>query len=423
MELVVRQREASAHPVEMVERKGLGHPDTICDALAEELSRALSRFYLERFGAIQHHNVDKVLLWAGRSRPRLGGGTLEAPIEIFLAGRATTRLGGVDVPVADLAHAACEAWIERHLRYVDPRRDVRLHCLVRPGSSELVELFAGGPRSGRLPSARPWSARLPSARPWSARLPSARWHAALANDTSLGVGFAPLTPLEAAVLAAERALNSEGTRRAHPALGEDVKVLGVRRGATAALTVACAMVDRHLPDVSAYLAAREAAARCAGCAAQPAFGRDVTVVVNAADDPARERLYLTVTGTSAESGDDGQAGRGNRANGLITPYRPMTLESIAGKNPVSHVGKLYNVAAQQIAQSLVAAIPELAAAEVYLASRIGQSVTAPALVDVALTPREGDVSALAPRAEALVRDAIGRIDELWHDLVARGLEL
>jgi S-adenosylmethionine synthetase len=398
MELVVRQRGASAHPVELVERKGLGHPDTICDALAEELSLALSRFYLERFGAIQHHNVDKVLLWAGRSRPRLGGGALEAPIEVFLAGRATTRLGGVDVPVADLAHAACEVWIERHLRYVDPRRDVRLHCLVRPGSSELVELFAAGPRS-------------------------ARRHAALANDTSLGVGFAPLTPLEAAVLAAERALNSEGTKRAHPALGEDVKVLGVRRGATVELTVACAMVDRHLPDVSAYLAAREAAARCAGCAAQAAFGRDITAVVNAADDPARERLYLTVTGTSAESGDDGQAGRGNRASGLITPYRPMTLESIAGKNPVSHVGKLYNVAAQRIAQSLVAAIPELAAAEVYLASRIGQPVTEPALVDVALTPREGDVSALAPRAEALVRDAIGRVDELWHDLVARGLEL
>jgi S-adenosylmethionine synthetase len=28
---------------EAVERKGLGHPDTICDALAESFSRALSR--------------------------------------------------------------------------------------------------------------------------------------------------------------------------------------------------------------------------------------------------------------------------------------------------------------------------------------------------------------------------------------------
>ena len=52
-------------PFEIVERKGLGHPDTICDALTENLSRALSRVYLERFGAILHHNVDKVLLCGG----------------------------------------------------------------------------------------------------------------------------------------------------------------------------------------------------------------------------------------------------------------------------------------------------------------------------------------------------------------------
>jgi len=64
-------------------------------------------------------------------------------------------------------------------------------------------------------------------------------------------------------------------------------------------------------------------------------------------------LYLTATGTSAEQGDDGQVGRGNRVNGLITPYRPMTLEAAAGKNPVSHVGKTYNIAARQICDKIV----------------------------------------------------------------------
>jgi S-adenosylmethionine synthetase len=390
VEILVRALQAPAAPVEMVERKGLGHPDTICDALAEEFSLALSRFYLERFGRIQHHNVDKVLLRAGRASPRLGGGSLDAPVEIYLAGRATTGLGGVDVPVEDLAHEACEGWIARQLRYLDPRRDVRLHCLVRPGSSELVELFAARPG---VP---------------------------LANDTSLGVGFAPLTPLERAVLAAERALNSAATRSAAPPLGEDVKVMGTRRGERAELTVACAMVDRHLADVPAYLDACAAARRFAADAVRPLLGGDTALAVNAADDPASGRLYLTVTGTSAECGDDGEAGRGNRANGLITPYRPMTLESVAGKNPISHVGKLYNLAAMRIASELIAALPDAASAQVYLVSRIGHPVTEPALADVALVTREGrPVKDLAPSAEALVRAALAGLDRLWEQLLAR----
>jgi S-adenosylmethionine synthetase len=389
MQISIRALDRPAAPVEMVERKGLGHPDTICDALAEEFSLLLSRFYLARCGRIQHHNVDKVLLRAGRSSPRLGGGSVDEPIEIFLAGRATTRFGGVQVPVDDLAHEACEGWLARHLRHLDVQRHVRVRCLVHPGSAELVELFGAGSA------------------------------VALANDTSLGVSFAPHTPLERAVLAAERALNSAAARREQPALGEDVKVMGTRRGERCELTVAVALVDRHLPDRAAYRAAVEAARRIAGDAARALLPGELPVAVNAADDPARDRLYLTVTGTSAECGDDGQTGRGNRANGLITPYRPMTLESVAGKNPISHVGKLYNLAAAEVAEGLVAALPELASVEVYLVSRIGHPITDPPLVDVALAAREGrPVSELAPRVESFVRSAVADLDRLWERILA-----
>jgi S-adenosylmethionine synthetase len=87
------------------------------------------------------------------------------------------------------------------------------------------------------------------------------------------------------------------------------------------------------------------------------------VVVNAADDLQAGSVYLTVTGTSAEAGDDGEAGRGNRVNGLITPYRPMTMESAAGKNPVTHVGKISNVCASLITQRQVTEIAEIAAVQ------------------------------------------------------------
>jgi S-adenosylmethionine synthetase len=91
-------------------------------------------------------------------------------------------------------------------------------------------------------------------------------------------------------------------------------------------------------------------------------------------------IYLTVTGTSAEHGDDGQVGRGNRVNRLITPLRTMSLEAAAGKNPVSHVGKLYNVSSLEIARSLVTSVPDLREVGVQLLSAIGQPVNQPLLV-------------------------------------------
>ncbi|MGH2349196.1 MAG: methionine adenosyltransferase, partial [bacterium] len=42
----------SEHEVEIVERKGVGHPDSICDAIMDRVSVALSREYLRRFGTI-----------------------------------------------------------------------------------------------------------------------------------------------------------------------------------------------------------------------------------------------------------------------------------------------------------------------------------------------------------------------------------
>jgi S-adenosylmethionine synthetase len=385
-----------AETVEVVERKGLGHPDSICDALAEAFSLGLSRFHRERFGRILHHNVDKVLLVGGRSEPAFGGGVVREPIEITLAGRAAPAWRGVAVPVEEIAREACEGWLAAHLHALDPRAHVRLRCRVRPGAAELVELVS--PQAGPAP--------------------------ARANDTSIGVGFAPLSELEATVLAVERALNAPAVRRDDPALGADVKVLGVRDGGALRLTVACAMVGRHLADLDAYRAARARAAEIAADAVRARSRRALELVVNAGDDDGRGRVYLTVTGTSAEAGDDGEAGRGNRANGLITPYRPMTLESVAGKNPVGHVGKLYNLAAGLLAERLVAELPDALEAHVVLVSRIGAPVDDPPLADVRLRRAEGaPAAALAAPVEEIARAEAARIPALADELLDGRLAL
>jgi S-adenosylmethionine synthetase len=60
--------------VEIAERKGSGHPDTLCDYVTEGISRALSEYYLSEFGCIMHHNVDKALLLGGEAEPDTGAG-------------------------------------------------------------------------------------------------------------------------------------------------------------------------------------------------------------------------------------------------------------------------------------------------------------------------------------------------------------
>ncbi|MDH5613057.1 MAG: methionine adenosyltransferase, partial [Gammaproteobacteria bacterium] len=260
----------SESPIEIVERKGIGHPDTICDALAEELSRALCQFYLKNFGFILHHNVDKVLLRGGSSKASFNGGEVLLPIEIYMAGRATFEYRGVKVPVDELVQNSCRNWLDQHIIELDASRHVKIHNLIRPGSSDLVELYFRQQQTG----------------------------VALANDTSCGVGFAPLSELERVVLEVEHVLNSAATKLQHPETGADIKVMGVRRQDHLDLTVACAYIDRYITDINDYQAKKTQLGRLVETVAAEYTSMAVTVVVNGADDIAAQSVYLTVTGTS-----------------------------------------------------------------------------------------------------------------------------
>jgi S-adenosylmethionine synthetase len=373
--------------VEIVERKGLGHPDSICDALAEQLSIELSRFYLDHAGAILHHNVDKALLVGGQSEPCFGGGAVTEPIRIFLAGRAVLSFDGITVPVAELAESVARRWLGQNLRALDAQRHVEITALVRPGSAALQDMFG-------------------------------------ANDTSCGVGYAPLTDLEQLVLAVEAQLNSSAVRAAEPAFGEDVKVMAVRRDGRVHLTIARAMIGAELRDLTDYAKAAQRVAELALETAARIPSLRVAVDVNAADDLGAGRVYLTVTGTSAEAGDDGQAGRGNRVNGLIAPGRPMTMESVAGKNPVNHVGKLYNLAASLAAERIAASLPALRSVECWMVSRIGRPIGEPELVEVRVHGADPERDPeLAREIERIVGEELTQLPNLARELVSGALRL
>jgi S-adenosylmethionine synthetase len=374
---------------EIVERKGIGHPDTICDYLAENLSRELCKWYISEYGAIMHHNVDKALLVGGVARAEFGGGEVIEPIEIYLVGRAILEKGSKRLDAHELAVESAKRWLRENIRNLDVERHVKIHTKIKPGSKDLVELFERFQKKGEVP---------------------------LANDTSFGVGYAPLDSLERAVFEAESFLNSPDMKKEHPEIGEDIKVMGVRIKDRYRLTIALAFVGKYIKDIEDYFQKKEAILKKVKERVEGVVGKEVEVFINTADSKEENSVYITVTGTSAEQGDDGQVGRGNRVNGLITPYRPMSLEAAAGKNPVSHIGKIYNRVANLIAQRVVKEIEEVEESYCYIVSQIGKPINEPQVLDVSVRTKK-DIKAIEEVVRRIAQEELDRMPEVWKGFV------
>jgi S-adenosylmethionine synthetase len=374
--------------IEIVERKGLGHPDTICDYIVEEISIALSQYYLDQFQAIMHHNVDKALLIGGESEPLYKGGRIIKPIEIVIAGRATNEKSGKKQSINEIAIQAAKNFLNSRFKHLNVESEVIINTKIGPGSIELIELFSRFGK-GEVP---------------------------LSNDTSAGAGFYPLDTLEKTVYMIEKFLNSPYCKDIFPFLGEDIKVMGIRNKGDIRLTVAIAAVDRYISSLEDYIhkinSVRETLLE------QDFVRSNARIDINTADSYDRESIYLTVTGTSAEGGDDGQVGRGNRANGLITPYRPMTLEAIAGKNPISHVGKLYNLFTISLCERIVKE-QHAQQAYAYIVSQIGKPINKPLVLDIQVKGQNSDSVAI----KRIAVEMLNEMPNMWKKIINRGYEI
>jgi S-adenosylmethionine synthetase len=370
--------------VEIVERKGLGHPDTICDSLVEAIALALNRMYLERLGTVVHYNIDKALLIAGQCRKGFGGGEVIRPMELIVGDRATFEVDGHKLPVEDTAVAAVEAWLAGHLPLVLPH--LRTRVALAPGSAELAGIFTS---------------------------PAAE---VVSNDTSGASGYAPLSETEALVLAVERFLNGAAFKAAFPDTGQDVKVFGRRQDDRLSLTVAMPLLAALTPSEAAYFRRKDEilAALTEHVRGAP-FELDWRLNNLDAAGHGSDGVYLSLTGTSAEDADSGQVGRGNRANGLIAFARPTGGEATAGKNALAHAGKVYSVLSHRLARRIHAATAGLAEVYVHLAARIGEPVDHP-WIDVQLVLHEG---VTLPDVEASVRATVDTEARGFADFRAR----
>jgi len=371
---------------EIVERKGIGHPDSVADGIAEAVSRALCAMYIERYGRILHHNTDQGEVVGGQSAPKFGGGTVLEPAYILLVGRAVTQVNGERLPYRTTAVQAAHDYLETNCTNLSVDADVIIDCKIGQGSIDLRGLY------------------------------DTQKH--LANDTSFGVGFAPFSETETLVLRTEELINGP-LKKDLKEVGQDIKVMGVRSADTIRLTIAAAMVDRYIPDKDHYRNVIEELRERVLDHSVKFTDRKVLVDVNTGDSYDAGIYYLTVTGLSWENGDDGSVGRGNRVSGLITPYRPMSMEAAAGKNPVTHVGKLYNLLAFDIADRIAKEL-ESSVREVWvrIVSQIGKPIEEPQAASVQISPAPGvTLNKFRTDAESIVAEGLDGISKITERIV------
>ena len=414
----LEQRPVSEGEIELVERKGIGHPDSLADGIAEAVSRALSRMYLDEVGEILHHNVDQNEVAGGQSETWFGGGKILDPPYILLLGRAVEEVvlpdRKVRLPIRNEAVRAARSYLKENFH--DPRLvrdagfsiadDTIVDTRMGKGSQDLIRNYQ---RQAR-------------------RCPPQHHVCKPANDTSIGVGFAPLTETEHLAHDMERFINDE-VKSVHglDATGRDVNVMAARNGNDIHLTIACAMISSRIASASEYRSIVEQLGSLCAQKAHDMVGRQVEISVNRADDLASDDpddYYLTVTGLSLENGDDGSVGRGNRVNGLITPFRPMSTEAAAGKNPVTHIGKLYNVLAGQIAMRIAdEAGGEIQEVQVRLLSQIGSPIDLPAVASVELIADDAAYRRWSRRAREIADSSLASIEELTDQIVKGSISL
>ena len=383
-------------PLEIVERKGLGHPDTMCDSVMNRISVELSKEYINKFGVVLHHNVDKSLLAAGVAVPAFNGGKVLEPMRFVFGDRATFKVGDEEIPVDDIAAKSASDWLKENLRFVDAD-SVVYQSQIKPGSMALADIFD---RKGKFLGS---------------------------NDTSAAVGYAPFTKTETVIMELENYLNSKSFKGSFPESGEDIKLMGLRKGGDLNITVAMAMVDRFIDDEADYFKKQDEIHKAIHGFVDDKFGFDnITIDLNALDVKGRgiDGLYLTVTGTSAEAGDSGQVGRGNNVAGVIPLNRPMSSEAAAGKNPVSHVGKIYNALCYRIANRVMEDVTGVREIYVWLLSQIGKPINEPNVVSAQIIPVDGvELNSVNKQIDEIIAYEFDHLAEFCDDLAMGKISL
>ncbi len=386
------------HEYEVVERKGLGHPDTICDAIAEKASRYYSLTCLKKFGRVAHHWFDKVLLIGGESLINFGKGKLSKPYEVIFAGKAALTILGQEIDLYSIQKQACIEVLTSLLHGFIPSE----HLIIQ---SKITDYQGPGRKNSRY---RPQLID---------DLVDLEDKQLFSNDCNVCTGYAPLTLLEKIVLGIENKLLEKKFKYGESEIGVDIKIVGTRKGSKYHLLVNIPLIADYVSSFEYYTNKKKQLLQKIKEYINLNFSVDAEVEVNPADEG--QYVYLTATGTVADTGDVGVTGRGNRLNGLITPMRPMSIEASSGKNPIDHTGKIYGVLSQKIADRIfeITNIPN----SVLLSTSKGKLVDKPNEIIISLSTDQKEIP--YGIIEKVVHEELGSSNKLSAQFIKEGITL
>lgn len=399
-QILITQCALGTREYEFVERKGVGHPDTLADGLAEELSRQYSKYTLTRFGVILHHNFDKVGLLGGASSVSFGRGFLTKPIRVLLNGRASYKYANKIIPLEKLLKKWATKYLHSKLHLINCQNDIEFHYNLSTQSSP----GKTNEKAAREGSRKYWFEP-------RGMYDIQETKKLLSNDTSLGVGYAPISILEKFILNVEETLNSLRYKQTRPWLGSDIKILGYRHIDNYQITICIPQIANYVQSLNEYTSNLDSIKRDIEKIAIKNNIKKFTLSINTRDNLDTCELYLTAIGSSIESGDEGLVGRGNRINGVISPCRPMSMEGSCGKNPVYHIGKVYYVAAMRIAELIN--IKYHTSCEVFLASQSGRQLIDPWIVQIGIDNKCNDIKGI----ELLTRNELKNLKKISHKII------
>ncbi|MFW6017160.1 MAG: methionine adenosyltransferase [bacterium] len=385
-------------PFEMVERKGLGHPDTLCDAIAEKTSQLYSKFCYKKYNKIAHHWFDKVMLIGGESDISYGFGRLIKPYRLIFAGKCAKKICGSRVPLNEIFEEAARSILENYLTEFD----INKHLII---VDETVDHQGTGRESKRY---RPNSIE---------DLSDITIYNKRSNDCNLLAAHYPLTRLENIVYELENFINNMEYKNKYPMVGWDVKIVGVRDEEDYEIVVNVPVLAKYINSREDYDSVVEIVRCDLNQMILSNYDINYDLIINPQDVTGQP--YITVFGSAADTGDVGVVGRGNRINGLITPMQPMSIEASAGKNVIDHTGKLYASLSKKLSKDISLMIEQ--PVEIFIYTYKEVLLVNPSKINIKLEKELSNEN--KDKILNYVEQQLERIDEIVHEYIFKGAVL
>lgn len=321
-------------PFEVVERKGLGHPDTLVDGIVEFAEMNYAKYCLEEFGCIPHHNFDKAMLIGGMCKQTYGESNFTQPIKFIFMGRGSKSFGDTEIPLYDIQVQSAKAYLNRvlpRLKTDDPNmflcESVTSCNSSRPYWFEPRDIFD-------LPEYN---------------------NSPVANDTATMISYYPLTLCEQLALDVERyfySINEDGLPYPkYIEYGQDIKVMVVRNNSRIDITVAVPQISTITKNKDEYYNREIHLQRDILKYVQKKHPNDdINITINSSK--RSDVQYMVSAGSSVDFGEEGAVGRGNKTHGIISSFRPNTMEAPHGKNSTYFVGKVLGYITDVIAKDI-----------------------------------------------------------------------